>query len=116
MLTVNDVRELPISTPHEANRYHDKVEVEKHTLMMMANTIESYKRALQNCLKFTEVLQDECHFLQQEEAQVVAKHASNLVGEVYRAFSYPVMSCVGKTEKGDSFYKAKVLIKFDTSG
>ena len=115
MLTVNDVRELPISTPHETNRYHDMVEVEKHTLMMMANTIESYKRALQNCLKFSEEMQ-EVLFLDQEDAQHMAKIASDVVGEIYRVFSYPVLSCTGKTEKGDSFYKAKVLIKFDTSG
>jgi hypothetical protein len=60
--------------------------------------------------------QEEIMFLTQQEAQHMAQIASNLTREIYSAFSYPVISCVGKTVKGDSFYRAKVIIKFDTSG
>ena len=116
MLTLETVRDLPVSTAHETNSFHDKVEVGKHELLMCLRREEEYKRALQNCLKIAEKMQDEVSFLTQEDAQKCAEVASDFVAEVYRAFSYPVLSCTGKTEKGNAFYKAKVLIKFDTSG
>lgn len=114
-MTQINVDELPVVTEHPSNNYHDTVEVSRHTLSHLQSRANKYERALQNCLQLVEQ-QEGIMFLTQQEAQHMAQIACNISREIYSAFSYPVMSCIGKTEKGDSFYKAKVVIKFDTSG
>lgn len=116
MLTAQQAAELPVSTAHATNRYHDKVEINKQTLVHMAHANEKYKKAIQNSIKFAEAMQEEVMFLTKDEAQLMAKHACDFIYEAYIALGYPVLSCTGKAVKGSSFYKAKVLIKFDTSG
>lgn len=115
MLTQENVQGLPVSTPH-ANKYREKVEVERSELISMIRRLESYKLALNNCVKFAENMQDEVLFLTEDDAQLCAKNLSDFTAEVYRAFSYPVLSCIGKAVKGEGFYKAKVIMKMDSSG
>ena len=89
--------------------------VNNDELRTLKDTLEKYKSALGVCLKAAEDMQD-IMYLEEEDAKQSAKHLRTIVETVYRTFYIPVISVTGKAVKGDTFYKAKVDIKLDTSG
>ena len=90
-------------------------ELTNDELRMLKDSFKKYKSALGVCLKAAEDMQD-IMYLEEEDAKQSAKHLRTIIETIYRAFYIPVISVTGKAVKGDTFYKAKVDIKLDTSG